>query len=139
MRRSSSSLSSLTRAMAITLVFACCCSLLPCPCSAVCKGRAFGDFGQGAEAGPRGGNQLDQGGGGQAPGGYSFSDLRDGSWHMPREQGGNQFAQGLGEARPGGGGKHGKWSDDGSSGVTQGSHVGRMPPPPRGKAPWYHR
>ncbi|XBI61036.1 hypothetical protein VPH35_041892 [Triticum aestivum] len=64
MKRSSSSPSSLARAMAILLVIVCCCSLLPFPCSAVCKGRAFGDFGQSAGAGTKGG---DQGGGVPAP------------------------------------------------------------------------
>ncbi|XBI14618.1 hypothetical protein VPH35_057183 [Triticum aestivum] len=58
MKRSSSSPSSLARAMSITLVIVCCWSLLPCPCSAVCKGRAFGNFGQGAGTGPRGGENV---------------------------------------------------------------------------------
>ncbi|KAM3198541.1 hypothetical protein ACQJBY_073595 [Aegilops geniculata] len=62
MKRSSSSPSMLPRAMAILLVIVCCCSLLPFPCSAVCKGRAFRDFGQSAGSGTRGGgNQFDQG------------------------------------------------------------------------------
>ncbi|EMS61366.1 hypothetical protein TRIUR3_01747 [Triticum urartu] len=70
MKRSSSSPSSLARAVAILLVIVWCCSLLPFPCSAVCKGRAFGDFGQSAGAGTRGGgNQFDHGGSGATLGG----------------------------------------------------------------------
>ncbi|KAF7020219.1 hypothetical protein CFC21_033339 [Triticum aestivum] len=105
--------------MAILLVIVCCCSLLPFPCSAVCKGRAFGDFGQGAEAGPRGGgDQFDQGGGEGGPG-----------------RGGNQFDQGGGEAAPGAGGNH---VGEGV-GLSGGNQVGRTPPAPRGKTPRNHR
>ncbi|KAF7026792.1 hypothetical protein CFC21_038885 [Triticum aestivum] len=62
MKRLSSSPFPLPRALVIILVIVCCCSLLPFPCSAVCKGHAFGDFGQSAGAGTRGGgSQFDQG------------------------------------------------------------------------------
>ncbi|XBI61033.1 hypothetical protein VPH35_041889 [Triticum aestivum] len=105
--------------MAILLVIVCCCSLLPLPCSAVFKGTKppRHDFGQGAEAGPRGGgDQFDQGEGG--PG-----------------RGGNQFDHGCGEAALGAGGNH---VGEGV-GLSGGNQVGRTPPAPRVKTPRNHR
>uniref|UniRef100_A0A8I7B8U0 Secreted protein n=1 Tax=Hordeum vulgare subsp. vulgare TaxID=112509 RepID=A0A8I7B8U0_HORVV len=62
MKRSSSSPSSLACVLAILLAIVCCCSMLPLPCSAMCKGRAFRDFGQGPMEGQggEGGNHVDQ-------------------------------------------------------------------------------
>ncbi|XBI23371.1 hypothetical protein VPH35_051938 [Triticum aestivum] len=124
MKRSSSSPSSLARAMAITLVIVCCCSLLPCPCSAVCKGHAFG---QRAREGPgQGGNQWSGGWGGARVGANHFG---QGDAKGPWREG--NFGQGDDGAGPGAGGN----SDQGYGG----NHVGRMPPSPRGKTPRNHR
>ncbi|KAI5003992.1 hypothetical protein ZWY2020_031235 [Hordeum vulgare] len=70
MKRSSSSPSSLACVLAILMAIVCCCSMLPLPCSAICKGRAFGDFGQGAMEGQggQGGNHVGQDGA-DGPGG----------------------------------------------------------------------
>ncbi|KAF7020220.1 hypothetical protein CFC21_033340 [Triticum aestivum] len=110
--------------MAISLVVVGCCSLLPFPCSAVCKGHAFG---QRAREGPgRGGNQWSGGWGGARGGGNHFG---QGGVEGPAE--GGNFGQGDGEWPVG----------EGNSGETSagGNHVGRMPPAPRGKTPWNHR
>ncbi|XBI23386.1 hypothetical protein VPH35_051954 [Triticum aestivum] len=76
MQLSSSSPSSLACAVAIILVIMVCCSLLPFPCSAVCKGmqphvssNSRSGGGGGGVPAPRGGeDQLDHGGGGSGGG-----------------------------------------------------------------------
>ncbi|EMS61365.1 hypothetical protein TRIUR3_01746 [Triticum urartu] len=109
--------------MAITLVIICCCSLLPCPCYAVCKGHAFG---QEARKGPGGpGNQWPGGWGGASGRGNHFGQ-RDG----PGGWGGGNLGQGDGD---------GNLGAQGIKGAAGGNHVGRMPPPPRGKTPRNHR
>ncbi|KAI5003994.1 hypothetical protein ZWY2020_031237 [Hordeum vulgare] len=121
MKRSSSSPSSLARAVAITLMIVCCFSLQPFPCSAVCKGRAFG---QEARKGPGGpGNQWSGGWGGVRGGGNHFGEGGGhGLW------GGGNLGQGDEDYR----GSQG-------NGGAGGGHVGRMPPSPRGKTPRNHK
>uniref|UniRef100_A0A453DP53 Uncharacterized protein n=1 Tax=Aegilops tauschii subsp. strangulata TaxID=200361 RepID=A0A453DP53_AEGTS len=150
MKRSSSSPSSLARAVAILLVIVCCCSLLPFPCSAICKGtqphvssrllvhiicKWMPVLTYVVMASGSGHAFGDFGEGARGAPGVGGNQFEQGGREGGPGMGGNQFDQGGGEAGPWGGGNH-VYQGGGMGG---GNQVGRTPPAPRGKTPRNHR